>query len=280
MAVTSIRVVSALDASQVILELRLAADAYIADVKTHVERLAHLPGHDQLFLSPEFCQPLEDHIMLSELSFEEGGDLHLVVQQAPIEVYEDELFKQCMGCDCDVWENVECFGCWCQRPPRELKEWHINYILEALPFSSWISVQHVFESCLRSGRTKAANLLVQDERVRVQYRLLQDPVWDWFEQNDRCFWFLIEWSDYCRISDRLDNWIHEGGFMQVSHVGHVRKCVGQARPTKGSCRRKRDITRASATESAARVSRRKEGRNRTLHKTKARLEKSWPQQLF
>merc|ERR1719270_1839173 len=142
--------------------------------------------------------------MLSEVGLEDGGDLLLVMSRVPFEVYEDELFKVCMSCDCDVWGNVESFGCWCARPPRQLQEWQVGYILEALPSSSWLSVQHVFERCLRSGRTKAANLLARDERVTVHGRLLQDPVQDWLDANELCPDYFYELMDFSFVPERIE----------------------------------------------------------------------------
>merc|ERR1712187_620697 len=105
----------------------------------------------------------------------------------------------------------------------------------------------------------------------VHYKMLQDPVQDWYDRNDLCFYYFLECMDFIPWSQTA--WSQTAceaaaGCMRISNVGHVRKCLGQPRSTKRSCKCKHNIRRESETESLAGSRSRKEGRRRTLHRAR------------
>jgi len=242
---TTIEILWAVSSNKVA-ELTVAPELHIAELKMLLQDVVHIPVSDQLFLLPSGVDPLLDHFVLADLGLNGGGSLLLLNKPAPASVHECSLFNVCMDCWCE-WEDVlweqdsRCAGaccCWCEVAARDPPEWHVRYLLEALPTSS-MAVQTVFDSCMRSGRMRAARLLCEDSRVKCTCEWgasLIDLVELDFYDAMHCPYRYLEDADYVRIP--VNCWADAGLIWFRKGEQRTKKWHGEARPTVGSCKRK------------------------------------------
>lgn len=284
----TIEILRAVDASIKVAELKVAPELHIAELKVLLQETAQIPASDQVFLLPFGSDPLLDHFALIDLGLADGGSLLLLSRPAPADAHERELFNICMDCQCEwddmLWERDRPYAtgwmeCWCERAARDPPEWHVRYLLAALPMSSSLAVQTVFDSCMRSGRTRAAHLLLKDSRVKcagtqhVSSQTLVDLAERDCDDAMRCPYRYLEEMDYARIPV---NRLADAGLIWFRRdEQRTKKWHGEARPTAGSCKRKSKpmIQRTAWRDVEHGQQLRKEKRARTRLRAKAHAAK-------